>query len=78
MPRYNYTCESCTNQFEARYTYAEIDTARPACPECGSEDCTRGLNRVNMTASGTSGSSASSASGCGSCSRVGGCSGCSH
>ncbi|MBN2471213.1 MAG: hypothetical protein JXN59_10850 [Anaerolineae bacterium] len=56
MPRYNYTCHTCTRSFEVRLSYAEVDSARPACPDCGGADCERGLNRVNMAVAANGGS----------------------
>ena len=42
MPAYDFRCKDCEQRFTLFYkTYADYDTARPACPECGSADLTR-------------------------------------
>lgn len=77
MPKYNYICHTCANRFEVRLSYAEVDTARPICPDCGSADCERGLSRINfITESGGNGHSHSSG-GCSGCAG-GSCSTCAH
>ncbi len=56
MPRYNYTCQTCAHSFEVRLSYAEVDSAQLTCPDCGSPDCARGLNRVAVAVASNSGS----------------------
>ncbi len=34
MPKYDYRCSACDNQFEA---YHSMSAHRPACPNCGSD-----------------------------------------
>lgn len=86
MPKYNYACHTCDHSFEIRLSYSEVDTAQPACPECGGADTARSLSRVNMQVARNGGSSAmgsamggghSSGGGCGGCSG-GNCGSCSH
>lgn len=48
MPRYTYTCSTCTRSFDVNLSYAEVDSAQPACPDCGGTDCVRGLSRVHL------------------------------
>jgi putative FmdB family regulatory protein len=48
MPLYDYHCEDCDTTFEIRLTFAEADTAHPACPTCGSEHVTRRIGNVMM------------------------------
>lgn len=56
MPRYDYICQRCDAVFETRLSFAEVDTAQPACPECGSVDCQRAIGRVNfVVGNGSSG-----------------------
>jgi putative FmdB family regulatory protein len=47
MPTYNYACNACGTGFQMRLSYAELDTAAPSCPDCGSADCQRGLSRIS-------------------------------
>lgn len=35
MPLYDYKCTACNHLYEVRLTFAEADTARPKCPQCG-------------------------------------------
>lgn len=35
MPRYDYVCESCANQWEASHGFND---PKPDCPVCGSEE----------------------------------------
>ncbi|NIP77866.1 MAG: zinc ribbon domain-containing protein [Gemmatimonadetes bacterium] len=37
MPRYQYRCQDCEKEFERPEHIAEHETARPTCPECGSD-----------------------------------------
>jgi putative FmdB family regulatory protein len=37
MPRYQYRCEACDHEFERPEHMEEHETARPSCPECGSD-----------------------------------------
>jgi putative FmdB family regulatory protein len=47
MPTYEYRCNNCGRPATLSYrTYAEFDTATPACPHCGSADLTRLISRV--------------------------------
>ena len=55
MPTYNYVCQNCQAGFKVRLSYAEVDGASPACPDCGSLDCQRGLSKVNITRGGSNG-----------------------
>lgn len=56
MPKYTYVCHACDHDFEVRLSYSELDTAHPACPDCGGADCERGLSRVNMQVAANGGS----------------------
>ncbi len=77
MPKYSYTCHDCAHRFEVRLSYAEVDTVHPACPDCGSANCERGLSRVNLLIDVAGGGHNHHGSGCGGCSG-GYCSTCGH
>ena len=38
MPTYAYRCEPCGETFERIETILEHETAKPQCPECGSDE----------------------------------------
>jgi putative FmdB family regulatory protein len=40
MPIYDYSCNSCSHEFEALVR----GSSRPTCPECGSQDLERKLS----------------------------------
>ena len=46
MPRYDYYCTQCGQTFEVRLTFAEADTAEPACPDCGALETQRLIGQV--------------------------------
>jgi putative FmdB family regulatory protein len=71
MPRYTYACQACSAIFSARFSYAEVDEAHPACPECGSTTCERMLSSVHFCVGNTAASGGSTAAASGS-----GCAGC--
>ncbi|MBN1965744.1 MAG: zinc ribbon domain-containing protein [Anaerolineae bacterium] len=50
MPVYNYTCLKCGATFTVRLHYAEVDDARPICPQCEAHTCERRISSVNVTA----------------------------
>ena len=64
MPRYSYTCEHCTEPFKVKLSYAEVDTAQPICPTCGSSDCKRELSKISLNTGNGSTSLASVGSSC--------------
>jgi putative FmdB family regulatory protein len=37
MPVYEFRCETCRSQFEARQSLGERAAGRPPCPSCGSD-----------------------------------------
>ncbi len=45
MPIYEYRCQRCEKRFEEYL--ATSDKPAPPCPECGSQDVTRLLSRIN-------------------------------
>jgi putative FmdB family regulatory protein len=68
MAIYEYQCEDCGSQFEARRAMKDAD-APIACPACGGERSQRGLSVFfSNRASGGGAVGASSSSSCGSCS----------
>ena len=47
MPAYDFRCKDCEQRFTLFYkTYADYDTAEPACPECGSTNLARLISGV--------------------------------
>jgi putative FmdB family regulatory protein len=38
MPTYAYRCEQCRGTFERIETISEHETAKPQCPNCGSDE----------------------------------------
>jgi putative FmdB family regulatory protein len=38
MPTYAYRCEQCRETFERIETISEHETAKPQCPNCGSDE----------------------------------------
>lgn len=38
MPRYQYHCDDCQNEFERPEHMDDHERAHPACPECGSKN----------------------------------------
>lgn len=47
MPDYDFRCKACKTRFTLFYkTYADYDSATPACPNCGALDLSRLINRV--------------------------------
>jgi putative FmdB family regulatory protein len=38
MPTYAYRCEQCRETFERIETISEHETAKPLCPNCGSDE----------------------------------------
>lgn len=68
MAIYEYQCQDCGSQFEARRAMKDADAPIP-CPECGGAQAKRGLSMFHSArAGGSSSLGASSSSGCGSCS----------
>jgi putative FmdB family regulatory protein len=49
MPLYDYKCEACGEQFEARHGF---DDPAPACANCGSGQVHRVITRVPRVAKG--------------------------
>ncbi len=43
MPLYDYVCESCESEYEARHGF---DAPAPVCPECGSAQVHRVITRA--------------------------------
>ncbi|MGC9467568.1 MAG: FmdB family zinc ribbon protein [Anaerolineae bacterium] len=69
MAIYEYQCEDCGVQFEARRAMKDAD-APIACPECGGYHAKRGLSLFFSArgGGGNGGLSESASSGCASCS----------
>ncbi|MBN1247165.1 MAG: zinc ribbon domain-containing protein [Anaerolineae bacterium] len=69
MAIYEYQCQDCGSQFEARRAMKDAD-APISCPACGSQHSQRGLSVFFSARPGGSGSmsTSSSSSGCASCS----------
>ncbi len=44
MPLFEFHCRACGSVFEEILTLAELDSARLACPRCGSKATERGLS----------------------------------
>lgn len=51
MPTYTYRCETCQKNFEIALSYAEYDRAEVTCPNCGSPNVRRRINRVRIAKS---------------------------
>jgi putative FmdB family regulatory protein len=51
MPLYDYRCLNCKQKVSVRLSYAEYDTAKPKCPECGSDKLQRAIGRVRIAKS---------------------------
>lgn len=51
MPLYDYHCLDCQQKVSVRLSYAEYDTATPACPNCGSKNLKRALGRIRIARS---------------------------
>lgn len=80
MAIYEYQCQDCGTEFEARRAMKEAD-APIACPGCGGDHAQRGLSMFfSARSGGGSGSlsrAQSSSSGCGSCGSHA-CASCGH
>jgi putative FmdB family regulatory protein len=49
MPAYAFRCKPCNHEFEIFFRhYSAYDNATITCPECGSEELARVINRVNV------------------------------
>jgi putative FmdB family regulatory protein len=46
MPFYDYRCGDCGRKVRLFLTYAEYDTAEPACPHCQSKKLRRRIGRI--------------------------------
>ncbi len=55
MPIYEYECAACGTPFEVRLSYAEADSADPACPRCGKARARRKIGRVQVRRGQSSG-----------------------
>lgn len=44
MPIYSFKCNACSHSFEKSMTVAERESARLACPACGSDKVERVLS----------------------------------
>ena len=52
MPAYDFRCKRCRRTFTLSYaTYAEHDSATPACPHCGSAELSHLIRRVSLLTS---------------------------
>ena len=51
MPTYDYDCLSCKTRFEVFMTYAEYDRKKVLCPNCGSGNIRRKINRIRIAKS---------------------------
>jgi putative FmdB family regulatory protein len=49
MPRYDYQCAQCGKAFEVQLSFAEMESARPACPKCGSRRAKRQIGTGQIT-----------------------------
>jgi putative FmdB family regulatory protein len=51
MPFYDFRCLNCEQKVSIRLSYSEYDTAKPACPNCGSKNLKRALGRIRIARS---------------------------
>lgn len=51
MPFYEYRCRACHKRARLFFTYAEYDSAEPACPHCGSRQLQRRIGRIAVAKS---------------------------
>jgi len=63
MPVYQYACRSCATRFERLV----MGQARPACPDCGSEDLERLLSVFAVGARESRAPLPTGGGGCGTC-----------
>jgi putative FmdB family regulatory protein len=51
MPYYDFRCLSCRRAVRLFISYADYDTAEPACPHCASTELKRRVTRIALTKS---------------------------
>ena len=51
MPVYEYVCRACGRRARLFMTFAQYDSAAPACPHCGSAELRRRVGRVAVARS---------------------------
>jgi putative FmdB family regulatory protein len=51
MPFYDYKCQVCNRRVRLFMTFAEYDSASPACPNCGATNLKRRVSRVAIAKS---------------------------
>jgi putative FmdB family regulatory protein len=44
MPMYEFSCKKCGETFEELMSLAEMESAKPECPECGSKKTERQMS----------------------------------
>ncbi|NPV57936.1 MAG: zinc ribbon domain-containing protein [Anaerolineae bacterium] len=65
MPIYEYTCQSCHQQFEKLVRFGDSGQS-PQCPHCQSQDTHKKLSLFATNAPASTGSISASSSSCGS------------
>ena len=51
MPTYTYRCDDCHRSFEIFLTYADYGVKTVTCPQCGSENISRRIEKVRFAKS---------------------------
>lgn len=51
MPYYDFRCHDCRRPLRLFYSYADYDSAEPACMHCGSNNVKRRIGRVAVAKS---------------------------
>ncbi len=51
MPTYTYRCDDCHRSFEIFLTYADYGVKTVTCPQCGSENISRRIDKVRFAKS---------------------------
>lgn len=52
MPRYDFRCKECSHTFTVTYvSVGAVDENLPQCPECGANELSRLIKRVNLLTS---------------------------
>lgn len=52
MPRYEYVCSRCNQNFDVTLTYDQLETADLKCPHCGSDHLRQKLSKPSFTVKG--------------------------
>lgn len=51
MPNYDYSCKNCGRKIRLFFAYADYDSAKPKCTNCGSLELRRVISRVALAKS---------------------------